>query len=253
MSRVFTKYVLFFAITLFLSVSCSSPAEVDDITIEADSLIKVEEADEPVATNTPEPIDTAEPTETPEPTTTPTAEPTDTPEPTATTQPTNTPRPTNTTAPTNTPVPTNPPATNTPIPPTVVPSNTPVPLPTNTPIPPTEPPPPTAVPAPTEPPAPAAAQVVIIGVNKQDEYVDIQNLGGTAQDLGGWMLRSEKGNQDCYLSGVIEAGAVLRIWAMSEDAGQGGFNCGFGSNIWNNSESDPAVLYDNNGVEVSRR
>jgi len=25
---------------------------------------------------------------------------------------------------------------------------------------------------------------------------------------------------------------------------RGGYNCGFGSNIWNNSESDPAVLYD---------
>jgi len=45
---------------------------------------------------------------------------------------------------------------------------------------------------------------------------------------------------------------VLRIWAMAEDAGQGGYNCGFGTNIWNNSKSDPAVRYDAVGHEVDR-
>jgi hypothetical protein len=92
----------------------------------------------------------------------------------------------------------------------------------------------------------------IVGVNKSAEYVDIQNIGGAAVDLGGWILRSEKGNQDCGLGGSIDPGQVLRIWALVEDAGQGGYNCGFGSNIWNNSESDPAVLIDPSGVEVSR-
>lgn len=112
---------------------------------------------------------------------------------------------------------------------------------------------PAATAEPTQPPEPAAGQVVIIGVNKRDEYVDIQNVGGSPQDLSGWVLVSEKGNQACSLGGTIQPNAVLRIWALSEDAGQGGFNCGFGSNIWNNSESDPAVLYNAQGVEVSRR
>jgi hypothetical protein len=94
--------------------------------------------------------------------------------------------------------------------------------------------------------------VVIIRVNKQDEYVDIQNQGGTAQDLTNWVLVSERGPQSCTLGGIIEAGVVLRIWALADDAGNGGFNCGFGSPIWNNSEPDPAVLYDANGNEVSR-
>jgi hypothetical protein len=83
--------------------------------------------------------------------------------------------------------------------------------------------------------------------------VDIQNVGGQAQDLAGWHLLSEKGSQDCPLGGVIQPGEVLRIWAKASDAGQGGFNCGFGSNIWNNSESDPAVLYDATGREVDRK
>lgn len=112
---------------------------------------------------------------------------------------------------------------------------------------------------PTTPPQPTATLVaatgplVIINVNKREEFVDIQNTGGTEVVLDGWTLRSEKGPQDCRLSGVIGPGQVLRVWAMVEDAGQGGFNCGMGSQIWNNSEPDAAVLIDPNGAEVSRR
>lgn len=83
--------------------------------------------------------------------------------------------------------------------------------------------------------------------------MDIQNTGGNDVDLGGWMLRSEKGSQDCYLGGVIAAGQSLRIYALASDSGLGGFNCGFGGPIWNNSEPDPAVLFNADGVEVSRR
>jgi hypothetical protein len=54
------------------------------------------------------------------------------------------------------------------------------------------------------------------------------------------------------LDGVLNPGATLRVWAMAEDAGQGGYNCGFGTNIWNNSESDPAALYDASGQLVDR-
>ena len=82
--------------------------------------------------------------------------------------------------------------------------------------------------------------------------MDIQNQGGADLDLGGWVLVSEKGNQACPLGDVIAGGQVLRIWALSEDAGNGGFNRGFGSNIWNNSDPDPAVLYDASGNVVSR-
>ena len=45
---------------------------------------------------------------------------------------------------------------------------------------------------------------------------------------------------------------ALRIWAMAEDAAQGGFNCGMGGPIWNNGESDPAVLLNAAREEVSR-
>lgn len=121
--------------------------------------------------------------------------------------------------------------------------------PTDTPIPPTE----TPIPATATPTAPSGPVLTIVAVNKRDEFVDIQNIGDAPQDLGGWHLLSERGAQDCPLGGVIGPGETLRIWAMAEDAGQGGFNCGFGTTIWNNSESDAAVLFDAVGAEVSRR
>jgi endonuclease YncB( thermonuclease family) len=107
--------------------------------------------------------------------------------------------------------------------------------------------PPTGVAAP--PPAPSGSGLVIIRVNKSDEYVDLRNDSGAALDLAGWTLRSERGSQDCALSGVIGAGEVLRIWAMS---GAPGYVCGFGSNIWNNSENDDAVLINPQGQEAYR-
>jgi endonuclease YncB( thermonuclease family) len=109
-----------------------------------------------------------------------------------------------------------------------------------------------ALPEPTEPAQPVAGALTIIQVNDQDECVDIQNMGGEPVDLTGWHLLSERGAQDCVLGGMIQPGGVLRIWARAEDANKGGYNCGFGSNIWNNSEPDAAILYNPNGVEVSR-
>jgi uncharacterized protein YgiM (DUF1202 family) len=126
------------------------------------------------------------------------------------------------------------------------------PIPTSPPAP-TSLPAPTSPPLPTSPPAPSPAQVVIVSVNKRAEYVDIRNDGGTDQNLQGWTLVSERGNQSCPLGGVLSPGGTLRIWALASDANQGGYNCGFGNDIWNNDESDPAVLYDANGREVSRR
>lgn len=171
----------------------------------------------PTATNSP--TITMTPTETATPSITPTPSDTPTPRPTNTPKPTGTPKPTNTTEPTITSAPTA------------------IPQPSNTPVP---------------PPAPIGARVTITKVDKRDEYVVIYNSGDTAQDLNGWRLVSEKGNQVCGLYGSINPGQSITVYAMASDADKGGINCGFGSNIWNNSEPDPAVLYDPSGHEVSR-
>lgn len=161
--------------------------------------------------------------------------PTFTPEPSPTAMPTVTRTPT--LEPTSTPEP-----TATPIPST----NTPEPTLTDTPI-------PTLAPTDTPEPQLAEARLVIARVEKQMEFVDIQNIGGAPQDLTGWLLRSEKGSQDCPLGGTIQPGETLSVWAQTKDGDKGGFNCGFDGPIWNNDESDPAVLFDAADREVDRK
>ncbi len=102
-------------------------------------------------------------------------------------------------------------------------------------------------------PAPGTtdAQVIIVTVNKREEYVDIQNAGSTDVDLSGWNLVSERGRQECSLSGILKVGEILRIWAGNAQGG--GYSCGYSNPIWNNSEVDPAVLYNAHGVEISRK
>ena len=98
-------------------------------------------------------------------------------------------------------------------------------------------------------PATAGILVLITGVDKQLEYVDIQNAGNPPVNLRGWILVSETGNQSCRLRGILQPKEVLRIWAGT---GQVGISCGFKNPIWLNEEPDPAVLYNAKGEEVSR-
>jgi len=109
---------------------------------------------------------------------------------------------------------------------------------------------PTGAPSSREPASPA--HIVIVAIDKRAAFVDIQNLGGAPQDLAGWHLLSERGDQDCLLAGVIHPDETLRIWAMAQDADKGGYNCGFDSNIWDTGQSDPPVLLDAEGREVNR-
>lgn len=103
----------------------------------------------------------------------------------------------------------------------------------------------------TQTPDPSSGRVTILAVNKKAEWVEIQNVGHIDVDLSGWNLVSERGHQDCPLSGTIKAGEVWRIWSMQAQGA--GYSCGYSSPIWNNSEPDPAVLYNAQGAEVSRK
>ena len=100
-------------------------------------------------------------------------------------------------------------------------------------------------------PEPFSGQVIILVVNKRDEWVDIQNTGNYAVDLQGWSLVSERDHQDCPLSGTIDAGQTLRIYPM--DPQGAGYSCGYTSPIWYNSQADTAVLYDAQGIEISKK
>lgn len=91
--------------------------------------------------------------------------------------------------------------------------------------------------------------VMIVGVDKKLEFVDIQNLSGAPVSLRGWILLSERGEQSCELNGILQPNAVLRIWAGTNDIG---YSCGFLRTIWTDNELDPAVLYNSRGEEISR-
>jgi len=108
---------------------------------------------------------------------------------------------------------------------------------------------PTVVVLPTLSRATTGALVLIIYVDKQLEFVDIQNAGGAPADLRGWALVSETGKQSCPLRGILLSKEVLRIWAGT---GQVGISCGFKNLIWLDEVPDPAVLYNAKGEEVSR-
>jgi len=97
--------------------------------------------------------------------------------------------------------------------------------------------------------------IVIVGsvqiatVDKAKEFVDVQNGSNVPVDLSGWRLVSETGNQSCTLRGVLQPNETLRVWSGKGDSG---LSCEFRFNIWNDNQSDPAVLYDAQGQEISR-
>jgi Lamin Tail Domain len=98
-------------------------------------------------------------------------------------------------------------------------------------------------------PAITRGLVIIVYVDKEEEYVDIQNFSDAPVSLSGWVLVSERGNQSCKLNGVLPSRKVLRIWTGTEPVG---YSCGFLRTIWTDKELDPAVLYNQDGKEVSR-
>jgi hypothetical protein len=89
-------------------------------------------------------------------------------------------------------------------------------------------------------------------VEKITEYVYIYNYGDEPQDLEGWILVSDLGEESCELSGVLEPGEGLIIWALAADEQEDGYNCGFENEIWDDDETDTAMLYNADGELVSQ-
>ncbi|MDM8529063.1 lamin tail domain-containing protein [Anaerolineales bacterium HSG24] len=100
--------------------------------------------------------------------------------------------------------------------------------------------------------SPSDSPIIIVARNAIDEYVDIKNVTDTPIDLRGWSIFSEKDAQKCNLAGTLAPTELLRIWALASDASKGGYNCGFSQEIWADTEADAAILYNVEGIEVSR-
>ena len=155
---------------------------------------------------------------------------------------------------------------------TVVPSPTltPTSLPTASPTPtvsptslPTETPPPTVAPSPSAPPSKTGPDVTIrciffdgiVSRFEPDEYVEITNLGDTAQQLSGWRLLDVADGRPefTFSSRTLGPGETVRVYTNEVHEESGGFSFGRGSAIWSNSAPDEAALYDETGALVSRK
>lgn len=114
---------------------------------------------------------------------------------------------------------------------------------------------PAPVPAPIVSPAPVAPGTVVPNgiiislLDKKAELVTIQNTTKADVNLQGYRLVSEKGNQIYdFPNYLLKAGASIKV-ASGDATGDLKWTA---QNVWNNSDPDPAALYDSNGVLVSR-
>ena len=88
-----------------------------------------------------------------------------------------------------------------------------------------------------------------------DEYVKITNLGTTPVNLEGWRLVDiDEGYPEfVFPSYILEPDKSIRVYTNEFHPEYGGFSFWYGKAIWNNTNPDTAVLYDDQGNEVSRR
>ena len=94
--------------------------------------------------------------------------------------------------------------------------------------------------------------VAISELNKKAEYIVIKNSSVNAVDLTGWKIVSVRGNQTfTFPAFSLAAGAAVKIGDSANNTGID-FHWNDGGGTWNNSENDPAELYDGNGQLIDK-
>jgi hypothetical protein len=71
-------------------------------------------------------------------------------------------------------------------------------------------------------PAVGSGTLSIAAVDKREEYVDVRNGGQEPVRLEGWVLRSERGRQECALSGQLRGGG--HVAGVGDARGLAGFS-----------------------------
>lgn len=107
----------------------------------------------------------------------------------------------------------------------------------------------------TTPPAPVKqSSVSIASIDLAGEVVTLVNSGGSAVDLTGWKLVSERGNQTySFPSGTeIPAGGTLKVTSGPKTAASTGTLVWTKSNMWNN-DGDPGALVNAQEQMVSQK
>jgi len=89
---------------------------------------------------------------------------------------------------------------------------------------------------------------------ESDEYVEITNLGDQPQDLTGCVLIDiDEGYPSfTFPSYILAPGESIRVYTNEYHPEWGGFSFEYSQAIWNNTEPDVAVLYDNQGNILSQ-
>ncbi len=109
---------------------------------------------------------------------------------------------------------------------------------------------------PVWPPASTPARMGIsyihfVGLEKNtqgDEYIEIKNTGGTAQDVTGWRVRAGSASQEFVFpkGSIVEPGAACRVY--TNRAGSFSFNAKRA--VWNDT-GDTGMLYNATGTMVA--
>ena len=89
--------------------------------------------------------------------------------------------------------------------------------------------------------------VIISKLDKFGELVTIQNNSSKDIELYGWKLLSVRGNQEyIFPEYTLKANGIVTVTSGEIDG-----DLKWGSvNIWNNTQSDPAILFDTQGNQV---
>jgi len=90
---------------------------------------------------------------------------------------------------------------------------------------------------------------------ESDEYVEITNLGDQPQELTGCVLMDISDGYPSFVfpSYILAPGKSIRVYTNEYHREWGGFSFECPQAIWNNTEPDIAVLYDDQDREVSRK
>jgi len=93
--------------------------------------------------------------------------------------------------------------------------------------------------------------VKINTLDKKSEYIVLKNIGTTEVNLGGWKVLSVKGEQTfTFPDYILSPNTTVKVGDSSKNAVD--LHWMEGKGVWNNSESDPAEIYDSTGKLVDR-
>lgn len=94
--------------------------------------------------------------------------------------------------------------------------------------------------------------IIILSLDKKAEYIVLKNTSSSTIDLTGWKIRSVKGDQwFTFPQFSLESDKEVKIGDMGQNS-EVTFHWLDGWGTWNNSESDPAELYDSVGNMIDR-